>query len=272
MSQITLAVVPSVTPGDSSGLETLCAELERMLGTTVRPCRPGTYGELISELEKDRVQFAWMPPMLHVLADEHMRLRPLLSAVRGERTDDRAVLFVDGESSIESLEELRGRTVAWVDATSASGYFYPRLQLAAQGLAPEELFGRELFVRSHGEVVRAVLEGRAEVGATYAERPPSGEPITRAGFCDVAPDHAFRVLTWSRPIPNDVIAGHGLLGKEQHQAFSRAILDLAEREDGRRLLYGAFHAERFIPTPRKAMRQLWDLIALARGHGLLPHM
>ena len=272
MAPITLAVVPSVSPGGRGSLDPLCDELARRLGRDVEPFTPASYDELIGALERDRVHFAWMSPMLLALADEHFRVRPLLSAVRGDRTDYRAVLFADATGPFGEVQQLRGTTVAWVDTASASGYFYPRLHLAALGIDPEQLFGAELFERSHAGVVRAVLEGRAQVGATYAEMPAPGEPITRAGFVDVAPERPMRVLVWTRPSPSDVIAAHGWVDKELQRAFSQAVLALTERDDGRRLLHAAFHAEQFVPTPRNALRPLWDLIALARGHGLLPHL
>lgn len=272
MPPITLAVVPSVTPGGRAVLDPLCDELARRLGQEVEPFQPATYDQLIGALERDRVDFAWMPPMLLTLADEQVRVRPLLSAVRGERTDYRAVLFADAAGPLHDVAHLQGTTVAWVDATSASGYFYPRLHLAALGVDPERLFAAELFERSHGGVVRAVVEGRAQVGATFAEMPPPGEPITRAGFVDVAPGRPMRVLVWTRPIPSDVLAARGTVDKELQRAFCHAVLALTERDDGRRLLHGAFHAEQFVPTPRNALRPLWDLIALARGHGLMPHL
>ena len=90
---------------------------------------------------------------------------------------------------------------------------------------PDDFFGEELFLRSHAEVVRAVLDGRADVGATYAQRPAPGQPIQRAGFLDVAPERSIRVLEWTRPIPNDVIVGHGLLSFAEHRAFGDAMLE-----------------------------------------------
>jgi phosphonate transport system substrate-binding protein len=272
MSAITLAVVPSSTPGDSrAALEAVCQELSKQLKREVRGTHPESYSALVSELEKDRVQYAWMSPALLVLSDENIQLRPLLSAVRGNRTDYCAALFVDAAKPIHKLDELAGKTVAWVDPTSAS-YLYPRLHLAARGVDPSQLFGEELFLRSHAEVVRAVFDGRADVGATYAEKPVKDQPIERAGFCDVMPDRPARVLEWTQPIPNDVIAGHGLLSKPDHRSFGNAILTLAERPNGRQLLYNAFHAERFMTTPRGALKPLFELVRLARSRGLFPHL
>jgi phosphate/phosphite/phosphonate ABC transporter binding protein len=269
MPHITLAVVPSATPGDAHALERLCGVLGEMLDTSVRGVQPESYSALTTELEMDRVQYAWMSPALVVLASEKLRITPLLSAVREDRTDYASALFVPASSAIQGIQDLRGARVAWVDRTSASGYLMPRLQLAARGLDPAELFCEELFLRSHSEVVRAVLDGRADVGATYGQRPAQGEAVRRAGFLDVAPDQPMRVLDWSAAIPNDVIAGHGLLARQAHRTFANAILALVERPEGRKLLFDAFHTERFTATPRDALRPLWPMVKLARTHGLL---
>lgn len=273
MPSITLAVVPSATPGDSrAALAGLCAMIGRQLGKKVRPYHPESYSELTSAIERDRVQFAWMSPAQMVMAGEHVRLVPLLSAVRNERTDYCSALFVDATSPVRFTEELRGKRIAWVDRTSASGYLFVRLQLAARGIEPDGFFGDEVFAGSHASVVRAVRDGRADVGATYAERPLEGHPVRRAGFLTGAPGHPFRVLEWTAAIPNDVIAGHGLLSREEHRNFGNAILTVAEREDGKDLLRGAFDTDQFISTPRNTLNPLFDLVRLARAHGLLAHL
>ena len=164
--------------------------------------------------------------------------------------------------------------VAAFDRTSAAGYIVPRIHLAARDIDPTRYFRRELFLRSHAEVVRAVLDGRADIGATYGQRPDDDNaPITRAGFCHVAPKHPMRVLAWTREIPNDVIVGHGLLSKPEHRVFSNALLTLAERNDtGRRLLYNVFHAARFTTPERNAMRPAHEIVQLARQHGLISQL
>lgn len=274
MGEITLAVVPSSTPGDASGfvLDGLCIALTKMLDTPVHGINSRSYQDLATELEMGRVDYAWMSPTLMLLTAEHIQLRPLLSAVRDDRTTYCSALFVDGAMPITTLEELQGRTVAWVDRMSASGYLFPRLQLASRGVDPSRFFRQELFLRSHAEVVNAVLDGRADVGATYAQRPEGGEPITRAGFLHVAPKREVRVLEWSRAIPNDMIVGHGLLSKPQHREFTNAIMTLAEQENGRRMLYRAFHAERFDLTSQQVLKPLEELIDAARAHGLYSHL
>jgi phosphonate transport system substrate-binding protein len=274
MGEITLAVVPSSTPGDARlALDSLCIALTKLLDTPVHGINCASYSDLSLELEKDRVDYAWMSPTLMILTNENIQLRPLLSAIRDDRSEYGSAFFVDGKRPFRSLEELEGRVVAWVDRSSASGYIVPRIHLAARKFDAARHFCRELFVGSHAEVVRAVLDGRADVGATYGQRPDDGEPIRRAGFIDVAPDRHVRVLEWTREIPNDVIVGRGLLSKPEHRLFSNAILTLAERDDvGRRLLFNVFHAERFVTPNRNVLLPVQELVALAREHGLMSQL
>ncbi|HUS27243.1 MAG TPA: PhnD/SsuA/transferrin family substrate-binding protein [Kofleriaceae bacterium] len=274
MAEITIAVVPSATPGDDSGfvLDGLCVALTKLLDVPVSGINSRSYQDLAAELEKGRVDYAWMSPTLMLLTAEHIQLRPLLSAVRNGSTEYCSALFVDDAMPIDEIDDLHNSTVAWVDSTSASGYLFPRLMLAAQGKDPAHLFRKELFLRSHAEVVRAVLDGKADVGATYAQRPVEGEPVTRAGWLHVAPTRSVRVLEYSQPIPNDMIVGHGLIEKAHHTDFVNAILTLSNLENGKRLLYRAFHAEQFKATPRNALRPLEMLLQTARSHGLFSHL
>src|SRR5262245_54373726 len=119
-------VRPEETQVAASDLaEWLAGRLEQDVQARVAP----SYDSLVGDMERDRVQVAWMSPALLVLAEERLSLRPLVSTVRGDKTGYRSVLFVSRESIWQSLDELAGKTVAWVDPSSAAGYLYPRLHL-----------------------------------------------------------------------------------------------------------------------------------------------
>jgi phosphate/phosphite/phosphonate ABC transporter binding protein len=273
MGAITLAVMPSATPGDSRfALDSLCVALTKLLDTPVHGINSASYQDLANELEKDRVDYAWMSPTLMMLTNERIQLRPLLSAVRYGRTEYASALFIRDDKPWWDLEELYGKTVAWVDPTSASGYLIPRLHIASRGLDPATFFGKELFLRSHDEVAHAVRDGRADVGATFGQRPEPGGILERAGFLTAAKDTVFRVIEWTHPIPSDMIVGHGLLSKPEHRTFSNAILTLCERESGRRLLHRTFHTEQFMTTPRNTLKPLAEMVEAARAHGLFVQM
>ena len=96
-SPIIFAVVPSVSGAAESreALDHLSASISDKMGCAVAGHLAASYGEVVTELERERVQFAWMSPLLSVLAEERLRLRPLLSSVRDDRSEYCGVLFVD---------------------------------------------------------------------------------------------------------------------------------------------------------------------------------
>src|SRR6478609_4448713 len=109
MGAITLALVPSSTPGDSRfALDALCVTLTKLLDTPVHGINSASYQDLADELEKDRVDYAWMSPTLMLLTNERIQLKPLLSSVRNGRTDYASALFVDAAKSYYSLDDAIG--------------------------------------------------------------------------------------------------------------------------------------------------------------------
>ncbi len=270
-SDLTFAVVPSTRSTESVEplLAQLASFLSRELGTPVRGITTPSYSDLVADFERDRIHFAWMSPLQLVLAQERISLRALATSMRSDRLEYCGVLFTESSNARRTLRELEGAKVAWVDPTSASGYLYPRLHLAARGIDPDEFFADELFCHSHREVVNAVFSGKVEVGATFAARPPSGAPVTRAGFCDVDPAAEAHIVEWTATIPNDLMVAHGLLSALLHTSFEQALFRLSESDDGRALLSGLFGAEKLVVPDPRPLGMLRQLVQQARENGLL---
>lgn len=76
-----------------------------------------------------------------------------------------------------------------------------RAALRSSGRRVSQLFASERFEGSHQAVVRAVLEGRADTGATYCHT-EAGRGIVHGGWGDAR----VRVLLDYGPIPADVLA------------------------------------------------------------------
>jgi phosphonate transport system substrate-binding protein len=254
---LTLAVLPNrVRPDGATALARLCARLSVMLGRPVTGLRAGSYDAILSALVCEHAQLAWLSPLLASLAEDRVSLRPLLVARRGDRVAYRAVMVVDGESPARTADDLRGATVAWVDGASGSGYLIPRMSLAAAGHDPSRFFREELFCGSHDRVVRAVLDRRVQVGATFAGE--DARPV----------DEPLRVVVRSEPIPNDLIVAHGHLPLSDAMEFAAALQALTANDEGRALLAGVFDAHAFEFTDRTHLRQLRAQLQVARRRGL----
>jgi phosphonate transport system substrate-binding protein len=142
----------------------------------------------------------------------------------GGTTEYHAALFTRHASPFERLADLQGSHAAWVDRHSSAGYLLPRLKLAAEGLDPEKLFGRQSFLGTHAAVATAVLAGEADVGATYLHLDRrTGRPVS-AGWLDAGAgiNGAF-ILATAGPIPADAIVMADAVGAADRQALAAEL-------------------------------------------------
>jgi len=80
-----------------------------------------------------------------------------------------SVLVTRKDSGITTLEQAKGKTLAWADPNSTSGYLIPRFELRAAGLGVEEgqYFSKLGFGGGHEQAVVAVLNKQYDVAATW---------------------------------------------------------------------------------------------------------
>ena len=72
------------------------------------------------------------------------------------------------DSGITRLEDLKGKSFAFGDKGSTSGYLIPTHQLLKMGIAdPEKYFGRVVYTR-HQAIETQVTRGELDAGADYA--------------------------------------------------------------------------------------------------------
>lgn len=270
--RLTFGMVPSsddartrLTLGD------FCDMLGRSLQTTVVPHRAPSPGALASAIQAGRVQLAWLSPTLMSTSEQLSSVIPLVSSVREGVTAYHAALFVSEASPVRSVDQLSGARAAWVAPTSASGYLFSRVALLRRGLDPRRLFGRETFYDAHGAVARAVLERRADVGATFAvyERADPHRRLVRAGFLGVVPGRLARVIDVTGPIPSDVIVATRSTPGLARSAISIALRRIGDDPAALPALQVLFGVEGFQPFSAASLPALRALVDLGREAGLI---
>jgi phosphonate transport system substrate-binding protein len=145
-----------------------------------------------------------------------------------------AVMVVRANSGITSLEQMRGRSLAWADPNSASGYLVPRSELRAAGIDINAFFSRTGFGGGHEQAVVAVLQRQYDAAVTWA----SGLGEEREGFTRGAlrvmvqkgmlDMRDLRIIWRSRPILTGPLAVRADLPASFKEDFTRFHLALAE--------------------------------------------
>jgi len=183
-------------------LDQFCAALGAALGMPVSGLGVWHYHRLLEALEMGDIEVAWLPPILAGLAVERGRVLPIALPIRDGAAFYSTALFTRRDAPYKSVDDLRGVRVAWVDRRSAAGYLVIRAHLRSVGVDLERVFGADQFLGAHDAVARAVHDGEADVGATFAHFDPETGEVTRAGWQELD----MRVIARAGPIPSDVLA------------------------------------------------------------------
>jgi phosphonate transport system substrate-binding protein len=271
-SRRTFGVVPHVNDDATWGA---LGEVCRLVGDDARievqPHFASSPATLAAAIEHGDVHFAWVSPTLLLLSEHLGTAVPLLSAVRQGTTFFHALLFVAAGSPIHAVEDMAGRSVAWVARTSASGYIVPRLGLARRGIDLHGFFGRELMCDSHAAVAWRVLRGEADIGATYGvfERGDPSRPLVKSGFGDFVPELEARVVGVNGPIHSDMIVADPRVPTTERAAFAGALARLSGEPLGAKAVRTVMGADEFRPFSPQAVSELAELIAAGRSSSAL---
>lgn len=268
-SSLAFGVILAADDAKTTGaLARVCARLGDAAGCVLRPHVVRSPRALAAAVRDGAVQLAWLSPTLLATDDAARALVPLVSSVRGGAPAYHAVLFALAGGPIESLDHVVGARAAWVDPTSAAGYLVPRVALAQRGIDPTKAFSAETFYGSHAAVVRAVLEGEADVGATFAQLGPDGA-VRRAGYQGVVPERDGRALLTAGPIPADVIAANAFVPEATRAALTAALVALGSDAAAAPEIDWLFGVEGFAAFDPAAFEPLFAILAAGRERGLL---
>lgn len=175
-SPLTIALTPSRDPTalQEAG-DAFARTLTRLSGVVVRAQVASDYAGVVEALRSRRVDLAFVHPVGYVLANREAGCLILVRDVWQGKTAYTARFFVRKGVGIERLEDLRGRTIAFVDPASSSGYIYPMVLLIKRGLVrdrdPKTFFKDALFAGTHEAALRSLLAGRVDAAASFDKAP-----------------------------------------------------------------------------------------------------
>lgn len=247
-------------------LKDLCEIISAATGTVFYAHLALSYRELADAIEHGDVGLAWMPPIPAVELEDKGVATPLALPSRRETTSYNAALIVR-RGGPKTVAELQGRRVAWVDPESAAGYLVPRLHIASLGFDVQKFFGQETFVKSHFGVVDAVVNGLADVGATFCSLDPITKRVITAGWtgADGGTIRPVDVVTTMGPIPNEAIVTATKMPASIKASVTRWLLHLDA--PARALLTELFHVQTFRLATPAHFEPLRHMLRTARARG-----
>ncbi|MBI5535345.1 MAG: PhnD/SsuA/transferrin family substrate-binding protein [Deltaproteobacteria bacterium] len=254
-------------------LAALSAYLTTRIGISVVASRAVSYDDLASTVSSGLAHAAWLPPALFVELDRAIGMKAVAAAERGAGVGYYCAFFTLIDSDVASITEIPGHSVGWVDPSSAAGYVYPRLQLAALGIDPSTAFQEEVFFRSHSAVVRAVSDRAVDIGATFVHLDPAHpRKVIRAGWRPPPSGVDPSTIQWLEPfgpLPPDVIAVRSDVPTAVADAIGNAFMAIHDQvEEIRHAARRHFGTGRFVEANSRAYDLLRRAMDAAEGKGV----
>jgi phosphonate transport system substrate-binding protein len=223
---LTLALTPSKDPTLLQEAGTILAqELAKRLDLPVKLYVASDYAGVIEALRNQTVDLAFVHPVGYVLANREVKAQILVKSIRAGSAFYTARFFVLKEGGPKTVEALRGKTIAFVDPASTSGYIYPMVFLMKRGLVkekdPKTFFKDAVFAGTHDAALHAVLRHQVDVAVSYPHAPDTllKDPEQRARLTFIAE---------TPPIPNDGACVRDGLAPELVQRIKAALLSLSD--------------------------------------------
>ena len=129
-----------------------------------------------------------------------------------------SLLITHMDSGITTVEGARGRTFAFNDPESASGFLVPSVFFLERNIDPESYFSEVSFAGSHEATALAVANGDVDLASN------NNETLPRLFETGKVREDDIRIIWTSALIPTDPISVQNSLPESFHTAVKEAFL------------------------------------------------
>jgi phosphonate transport system substrate-binding protein len=144
--------------------------LSKGLGVPVEERLATDYAGVIEAMRAKKIELAYFGPASFSQAwiVTGGQVEPLVSRLNKDGSFGyHSVVVVKANSPYKTIEDLRGKKLAFADPNSTSGHQAPRYFLTEAGFDPDKFFGQTAFSGSHENSIIALLNGTFDAAATF---------------------------------------------------------------------------------------------------------
>lgn len=184
-----------------------------------------SYNAVVEGMVAGKVDIAFFGPVTFDQAKRRGAAELLAVAVTDGESAYYSGIFVRKDGGIESLEDLRGKSIAFGDVNSTSSFNVPLAMIVEAGIDPINGLGEVIIAGSHASSLAALQAGKVDAAcASYT----SFEKAAENG--QVNPE-AIAPIAKSAPIPYPPIAMHVNLDPGLKETLREAFHTVHEQPD-----------------------------------------
>jgi len=201
---------------------------------------PTSYSAAIESMCTGKAHMGALATFAYILANQKCGVDVGLVAVRYGTPFYTGQIIAGADTGIETIADLKGKTMCWVDAASTSGYIIPRIMLKAEGVDPDTDLAQQIEAGSHDAVALGVYQGDCDAGASYVD--------ARDAIEDDYPDvkEETTAIAESPEIPNDGLQFIKDFPPDMRTKIVQAILEIMATDEGVEAMGNAYGWEEVI--------------------------
>lgn len=182
--------------------------LAKKLGREVKLYTVDTWEGLAKSLANGETDIALMGPWGYVLANHQAGAQAVSTILYEGKPEYFAIMITHPKSGIGKIEDLKGKTFAFGDKGSTSGYLIPFHQFQKMGIDPDTYFSKVIHTK-HQAIETQVTRGELDAGADYNR---NRDAMIDQGLIKAADS---KIIWTSAPLPNDALAVSADLAKDK---------------------------------------------------------
>jgi phosphonate transport system substrate-binding protein len=244
----------------AENVDPVIAYLKETLGKEVKSFVATDYAGIVEALRNGSADIGFMGPLQYIIAHDHAGAIPLLGELYGENAYYTSRIFVRKDSGITSLEDLRGKTIAFTDPISSSGYLYPLSIFTDKKLFtddPQDFFKVAHWAGGDEQALRAVFN-------KFVDAAGIGE--FSLNLLKAEERDEITVIGQSRRIPSHCVVARKGLDAATRDAFRDALFSLNEEGPNHKLLQNLYGVNGYVKVTNETFA---EVETMAVKHGII---
>lgn len=225
--------------------------LEKETGYKFEVTIPQSYVAVVEAFGTKRADVAAFNTFGYLMAHEKYGVEAKLTVLRHGLATYQSMFIARTNSKIKSVEDLKGKKIAYVDPASTTGYILPLKLLKDKNIQTKEI----VFAIKHDNVVSMVYQGQVDAGAAfYSPAYKNDKGVTEiedarrlvlTQYPDV--EKKISIIGLSESVPNDPFVFRKEIPEEMKNKIIDAMLKFVETKSGQdafKAIYGVTELKR----------------------------
>ena len=192
---------------------------------------PSNFIAVVEAFGTKRADMASINTFGYIMAHERFNVEARLIVRRYGKETYQSQIIAKADGPIQSVKDIDGKSFAYVDPMSTSGYLMPAKLFFDRKIKPE----KTIFAQRHDNVVTMIYQGRVDAGATWYSPPHKGvmrdaRRLVKTQYADV--EEKIQIIHLTEELPNDPIVFRADIPEKMKNTIINALIAYISTKEG----------------------------------------